>query len=127
MTSSPATERNRGFNDAIAAAPNLKIVKALETKNGLADINNNLPRILNEHPETNIVFAHTDFFGVTAYKAAQKAGKVKNLFFVGIDAIPVLTIVVILGAFLYFLLQEKQHSNRVLEGQNFAILEQKNG
>lgn len=224
LTSSPATERNRGFNDAIANAPNLKIVEALETKNGLVDINTHIPRILNEHPETNIVFAHTDFLGVTAYQAAQKEGKAKKLFFVGIDAIPVtkgmqdvkngvlnatllyptggaeaiqtavkilkkqpfkkentlltnvitsdnvdimlsqiqkikeqqveieretlkitelnktfssqrnrlyfisalLTIVVILGAFLYFLLQEKQHSNKVLEEQNLAILEQKN-
>jgi signal transduction histidine kinase/DNA-binding response OmpR family regulator len=224
MTSSPATERNRGFNDAIAAAPNLKIVAALETKNGLVDINSHLPRILNEHPETNIIFAHTDFLALTAYNAAQKEGKAKNLFFVGIDAIPVtkgmqdvkngildatllyptggaeaiqtavkilkkqpfekenklltnvitsdnvdimlsqiqkikeqqveieretlkiselnktystqrnrlyfisvlLTIVVILGAFLYFLLQEKQYSNKILEEQNLAILEQKN-
>ncbi len=224
MTSSPATERNRGFNDAIADAPNLKIVEALETKNGLVDINTNIPRILKEHPETNIIFSHTDFLAVTAYQAAQKEGKSKNLFFVGIDAIPVtkgmqdvkngvlnatllyptggaeaiqtavkilkkqpfeketklltnvitsdnvdimlsqiqkikeqqveieretlkitelnktystqrnrlyfisalLTIVVILGAFLYFLLQEKQYSNRVLEEQNLAILEQKN-
>lgn len=224
MTSSPATERNRGFNDAIAAAPNLKIVSAIETKNGLVDINTHLLRILNEHPKTNIVFAHTDFLALTAYNAAQKEGKAKDLFFVGIDAIPVtkgmqdvkngildatllyptggaeaiqtavkilkkqpfekenklltnvitsdnvdimlsqiqkikeqqveieretlkiselnktyssqrnrlyfisalLTIVVILGAFLYFLLQEKQYSNRVLEEQNLAILEQKN-
>jgi signal transduction histidine kinase len=190
----------------------------------LKDINTNIPRILKEHPETNIIFSHTDFLAVTAYAAAQKEGKSKNLFFVGIDAIPVtkgiqdvkngilnatllyptggaeaiqtavkilkkqpfeketklltnvitsgnvdimlsqiqkikeqqveieretlkitelnktystqrnrlyfistlLTIVVILGAFLYFLLQEKQHSNRILEEQNLAILEQKN-
>lgn len=224
MTSSPATERNRGFNDVIATSPNLKIVKAIETKNGVVDINEHLPRILNEHPETNIVFAHTDFLALTAYKAAQIEGKTNKLFFVGIDAIPVtkgmqdvkngvlnatllyptggaeaiqtavkilkkqpfekenklltnvitsdnvdimlsqiqkikeqqveieretlkitelnktystqrnrlyfisalLTIVVVLGAFLYFTLQEKQHSNRVLEEQNLAILEQKN-
>lgn len=224
MTSSPATERNRGFKDAITATPNLRIIEALETKNGLKDINTNIPRILKEHPETNIIFSHTDFLAVTAYAAAQKEGKSKNLFFVGIDAIPVtkgiqdvkngvlnatllyptggaeaiqtavkilkkqpfeketklltnvitsdnvdimlsqiqkikeqqveieretlkitelnktystqrnrlyfisalFTIVVILGAFLYFLLQEKQHSNRILEEQNLAILEQKN-
>jgi signal transduction histidine kinase/DNA-binding response OmpR family regulator len=224
MTSSPATERNRGFKDAIAAAPNLKIVEAIEAKNGVVDINTQIPRILNEHAEANIVFAHTDFLALTAYNAAQKVGKSKDLFFVGIDAIPItkgmqdvkngildatllyptggaeaiqtavkilkkqlfeketklltnvitsenvdimlsqiqkikeqqveieretlkitelnktystqrnrlyfisalLTIVVILGAFLYFLLQEKQHSNRVLEEQNLAILEQKN-
>jgi signal transduction histidine kinase/DNA-binding response OmpR family regulator len=224
MTSSPATERNRGFKDAITATPNLRIIEALETKNGLIDINTNIPRILKEHPETNIIFSHTDFLAVTAFKVAKKEDKSKNLFFVGIDAIPVtkgmqdvkngvlnatllyptggaeaiqiavkilkkqpfeketklltnvitsdnvdimlsqiqkikeqqveieretlkitelnktystqrnrlyfisalFTIVVILGAFLYFLLQEKQHSNRILEEQNLAILEQKN-
>lgn len=224
MTSSPATERNRGFKDAISATPNLRIIEALETKNGLIDINTNIPRILKEHPETNIIFSHTDFLAVTAFKVAKKEDKSKNLFFVGIDAIPVtkgmqdvkngvlnatllyptggaeaiqiavkilkkqpfeketklltnvitsdnvdimlsqiqkikeqqveieretlkitelnktystqrnrlyfisalFTIVVILGAFLYFLLQEKQHSNRILEEQNLAILEQKN-
>jgi signal transduction histidine kinase/DNA-binding response OmpR family regulator len=224
MTTSPATERNRGFNDAIVTASNLKIVESLETKDGVVDINKHLPLILKKHPDANIVFAHTDFLALTAYKSAQKEGKTKNLFFVGIDAIPItkgmhdvksgvlnatllyptggaeaiqtavkilkkqpfekenklltnvitsenvdimlsqiqkikeqqveieretlkitelnktystqrnrlyfisvlLTIVVVLGAFLYFLLQEKQHSNRVLGKQNLAILEQKN-
>lgn len=224
MTSSPATERHRGFNDAIAAAPNLNIIKTLEVKNGLVDINTNLPIILNEHPETNIVFAHTDFLAITAHNTALKEGKAKNLFFVGIDAIPItkgmqdvknnilnatllyptggaeviqtavkilkkqpfekenkllstvidsnivdillaqfkklneqqldierqdskiqnlnktyssqrnrlyfisvlFTAVVILGAFLYFLLQEKQRSNSILAKQNLEILEQKN-
>ncbi|MCP9765173.1 substrate-binding domain-containing protein [Lacihabitans soyangensis] len=224
MTSSPATERNRGFKDAIADTPNLRIIESLETKNGIEDIKTNIPRILKEHPQTNIIFAHTDFLALTAYKAIEREGKSKNLFFVGIDAIPVtkgmqevkngtlnatllyptggaeaiqtaikilkkqpfkkentlltnvitsdnvdimlsqiqkikeqqveieretlkitelnktystqrnrlyfisalLTIVVILGAILYFLLQEKQHSNRILEEQNLAILEQKN-
>nr|WP_255066764.1 substrate-binding domain-containing protein [Lacihabitans sp. LS3-19] len=89
MTSSPATERHRGFKDAVADAPNLKIVESVEIKDGLTDINNYLPRILKEHPETNIVFAHTDFLAVTAYEVAQKVEKAKSLFFVGIDALPV--------------------------------------
>lgn len=222
MTSSPAIERNRGFNDAIAAAPNLKIVDALETKHG-EDITNYLPGILNKHPEADIIFAHTDYLAVTAYDIARKHGKSKDLFFVGIDALPVtkgmqdvkngvlnatllyptggaeviqtavkilknqpfqkenrlftnvitsenvdimlsqikkikeqqvnierqvlkitelnktyssqrnrlyfisalLTIVIVLGAFLYFLLREKQHSNKVLAAQNEAISKQK--
>ncbi|SFP57487.1 ABC-type sugar transport system, substrate-binding protein, contains N-terminal xre family HTH domain [Pseudarcicella hirudinis] len=37
-----------------------------------------------------------------------------------------LTILIISGAFLYYLVQEKQQSNKVLEEQNKAILEQKN-
>ncbi len=224
MTSSPATERNRGFKDAIANAPNLKVVESLETKNGLADINTHIPRILREHPETNIIFAHTDFLALNVYQAALKEKKTKDLFFVGIDAIPVtkgmqdvkngildatllyptggaeaiqtavkilkkqdfkkentlltnvitsenvdimlsqiqkikeqqveieretlkiselnktystqrnrlyfisilLSVVIILGVFLFLLLQEKQRSNKILEERSQAILEQKN-
>ncbi len=224
MTSSPATERNRGFKEAIQDSPNLKIVKTIEVKHGLEDINGYLPEVLSKHPEINIVFAHTDFLALSAYNAAQKMGKTNKLFFVGIDAIPItkgmkdvkngvlnatllyptggaeaiqaavkilkkqpfekenklltnvitadnvdimlsqiqkikeqqveierevlkitelnktystqrnrlyfmsalLIIVVILGVFLYFILQEKQQSNRMLEEQNLAILEQKN-
>lgn len=89
MTSSPATERNRGFSDAVNAAPNLKIVAAIETKNGFDDLNNYLPNLLNKHVEANIIFAHTDYLAEVAYSVAKKKGKEKGLFFVGIDALPV--------------------------------------
>lgn len=224
MTSSPAIERNKGFIDAISASNNLKIVNSIEVRNGIEILDTELPKILKKYPETNIVFAHTDFLAFSAYKVAKKAGKTKDLFFVGIDAIPVnkgmrdvkngtlnatllyptggaeaiqtavkilnkqpynkdnklltnvinsenvdimlsqiqkikeqqveiereiikindlnrtyssqrnrlyfisalLTIVIILGVFLFFLLQEKQRSNKTLEERNKAILEQKN-
>ncbi len=224
MTSSPATERHRGFKDAILNSYNSKIIGEIETKNGIEDIQYQLPSILKNHPETNIIFAHSDILAVNAYREAKKIGKNQDLFFVGIDAIPLtkgmqdvknglldatlfyptggvetiqtaakilkhqpfarenfllthvitsdnvdimlsqmqkikeqeveieremikiselnktfstqrnrlyfisalFTIVVILGVILYFLLQEKQHSNRVLEEQNLAILKQKN-
>lgn len=89
MTSSPATERNRGFKDAISNASNLKIVEEIETKNGIGDIEKYLPTILKKHPEATIIFAHTDFLALMAYKAALKSGRNEKLFFVGIDAIPV--------------------------------------
>ena len=224
MTSSPAIERNRGFNEAINLYPELNKVATLEVKNIELDINKKLAGTLKNHPETNIIFAHTDFLALSAYRTAQKLGKAKDLFFVGIDAIPVingmqlvkngtlnatllyptggaeviqtavkilnkqaynketklltnvitsdnvnimlsqiqkikeqqveieretlkindlnktystqgnllyfitalLTVMVVLGVFLYFLLNEKQQSNRILEEQNLAILEQKN-
>ena len=224
MTSSPAIERNRGFNEAINLYPELNKVATLEVKNIELDINKKLAGTLKNHPETNIIFAHTDFLALSAYRTAQKLGKAKDLFFVGIDAIPVingmqlvkngtlnatllyptggaeviqtavkilnrqaynketklltnvitsdnvnimlsqiqkikeqqveieretlkindlnktystqgnllyfitalLTVVVVVGVLLYFLLNEKQQSNRILEEQNLAILEQKN-
>ncbi len=224
MTTSPAIERNRGFHDAIALNPKLKIVGAIETKNGLDDINRDLPQLLHQHPEANIIFAHTDLIASVAYKVAQEEKRNKQLFFVGIDGIPetggiqnvkngvldatllyptggveaiqtaakilekqpfkkdnrlltnvitsdnvdimlsqikkikeqqidierqalkigtlnrtfssqrnrlyfttvLLTIVVLLGTFLVFILREKQASNKILEEQNRAISEQKN-
>ena len=88
MTISPAVERSRGFKDAVANTPNLKIVDALETVNGLEDITKNLPDILDKHPEANIIFGHTDLISETAYKIIQEQGKAKNFHFVGIDGIP---------------------------------------
>lgn len=89
MTISPTIERNKGFHDAIAESPNLKIVDAVEAINGLEDIVNNFPATLKKHPEANIIFAHTDLLADFAHKMAQEQGRAKNLFFVGIDGIPV--------------------------------------
>ena len=88
MTTSPAIERDRGFHDAIANAPNLKIIDAIETVNGLEDVQKHLPTILQKHPEANIIFAHTDLLASTSYKIAKEIGRNKQLFFVGIDGIP---------------------------------------
>jgi ABC-type sugar transport system substrate-binding protein len=224
MTTSPAIERDRGFHDAIELAPNLKIVDAIETKNGIDDIKNYFPKLLQKNPQANIIFSHTDLLAETAYTIAKEQGRNKRLFFVGIDGIPVtggmqdvkngmldatllyptggteaiqtavkilkkqpfakdnrlltnvitsenvdimfsqikkikeqqvdierqavkitslnetyssqrnrlyfttalLSIVILLGTLLLFLLREKQHSNRILEEQNYAILDQKN-
>lgn len=88
MTISPAVERNRGFRDAIRSMPHLKIVAALESKAGLDDIDLYFPDILKNHPEANIIFAHTDLLAETAYKVAQQQERAKDLFFIGIDGIP---------------------------------------
>lgn len=89
MTISPAVERSRGFKDAIDAAPQLKIVEIFEVKNGLEEITQKLPDILRAHPETNIIFGHTDLLTDVAHKIALKHGLAENLFYVGIDALPV--------------------------------------
>jgi len=89
MTISPAVERSKGFKDAIDAAPQLKIVDILEAENGLEDITEKLPIMLKKHPETNIIFGHTDLLTDVAHRIAQEHGLAKNLFYVGIDALPV--------------------------------------
>ena len=65
MISSPAIERNRGFNEAINLYPEMNKVATLEVKNIELDINKKLAGILKNHPETNIIFAHTDFLALS--------------------------------------------------------------
>ena len=88
MTISPATERNRGFRDAVNASNRLKIIDSIEAVKGLDDIVNQLPDILRQHPEANVIFGHTDLLAEIAYKIAREQGREKDIFFVGIDGIP---------------------------------------
>jgi signal transduction histidine kinase/DNA-binding response OmpR family regulator len=88
MLISPAIERNKGFKDAVAASSNLKIVDAFEP-NDINDVTNKMPNILRKHPEANIIFGQTDLLAEYAYKIAQKEGRAKKMFFMGIDGIPV--------------------------------------
>ena len=88
MTISPATERNRGFRDAVNASNRLKIIDSIEAVKGLDDIVNQLPDILRQHPEANVIFGHTDLLAEIAHKIAREQGREKDIFFVGIDGIP---------------------------------------
>jgi len=88
MTMSPAQERHRGFLEGISSSPGLKIVASLEAKDSLEIIKQRLPSILDQHPEANILFGHTDLIAELSYKTALDKARVKNMFFVGIDGIP---------------------------------------
>jgi ABC-type sugar transport system substrate-binding protein len=88
MTMSPAIERHKGFRDAVATIPHLKIVEELEMVNGMSDLEKHFSTTLQQHPEVNIVFGQTDLLAETAYKIAQDQDREKGIFFVGIDGIP---------------------------------------
>lgn len=88
MTISPAIERHRGFRDALAAAPGMNVVEAIEIKDDPDLLYTLLPPVLEKHPSANIIYAHTDLNAETAYKVAQQMGRAGDLFFVGIDGIP---------------------------------------
>ncbi len=88
LTISPGAERNRGFRDGIAPTPDVQVVAALETRQGLEDIDHLLPDLLRQHPEANVLFGHTDLLAETAYKIVQEHGRAGQMRFVGIDGIP---------------------------------------
>jgi len=88
MTISPAIERHRGFRDGLASFPQIEVVDQVEIPLEISDLELYLPQILRKHPDVNIIFGHTDLLAETAYKIAQKEGRAKDMFFVGIDGIP---------------------------------------
>jgi ABC-type sugar transport system substrate-binding protein len=91
MTITPAIERYEGFNDAIAETQNLRIIDAFEAKSNLDELEDYLPNVLQKHPNVNIIFGQTDVLATTAYNIIKKMDKSKDLFFVGIDAIPIVS------------------------------------
>lgn len=88
MTMSPAQERRNGFIEGVSTSPGLQIVGTLEVKDSLERIKHMLPGILDQYPEANILFGHTDLLAELSYKTALEKGRAKKMFFVGIDGIP---------------------------------------
>lgn len=85
---SPAFERNRGFRDALANYPNLEIVQDLEITTYPISIDEGLPPMLEQFPQVDIIFSHTDLIAERAHEIAGQAGLSDSIFFVGVDGIP---------------------------------------
>lgn len=84
---SAARDRGKGFNEVVAANPDVEIV-ARQTANfnraeGLSVFEN----ILQAHPEIDGVFAHNDEMILGAIQAAEAAGRDDKILFVGFDAV----------------------------------------
>ena len=84
---SAARDRGKGFNEVVAANPDIEIV-ARQTANfnraeGLSVFEN----ILQAHPEIDGVFAHNDEMILGAIQAAEAAGRGDKILFVGFDAV----------------------------------------
>jgi ribose transport system substrate-binding protein len=83
---SAARDRGKGFNDAVAAFPGIKIVAAqaadFSRDKGLKVFEN----ILQAQPDIAGVFAHNDEMILGAIAAAEAAGR-KGIVFVGFDAV----------------------------------------
>lgn len=85
--SSPAIERERGFQDGIRPFQDLKIIQKLNggwvkpnAKQAVASINEQLLH-------TDLIFAHNDVMALGAYEAAKNAGN-EQVKIIGVDALP---------------------------------------
>lgn len=90
FTSSPAIERNKGFDSVVQCRPGISIVEHLSadwTEEGAFRTVDSL--LSKPHNEFDCVFAHNDRMAMGARHAAEKHGlNLEHIKFCGIDAMP---------------------------------------
>ena len=85
--SSPATERDLGFRESLAAYPGVSLVAKLEGDWQPASVLARLPAVLRAHPDVDVIFAHNDPMGQAAYQVAQRLGLVPHVRIIGVDGL----------------------------------------
>ena len=85
----PAIDRKQGFADAIATAPNLKVVASQTgdfTRSGGKQV---MEAFLQSQPKIDVVYAHNDDMALGAIEAIEAAGKVpgKDIKIISVDAV----------------------------------------
>lgn len=89
MGSTPAHERHQGFADILK--PELGIQWLVERQDGdwkQDKAYNIMATALRAHKKIDLVYAHNDPMAFGAYLAARDAKRYKDIFFLGVDAIP---------------------------------------
>lgn len=87
--SAPANDRKKGFADAIAKNPKLKIVASQTGNFERAGGKAVMEQFLKANPKIDVLFAHNDDMGLGALEAITAAGKVpgKDIKIITIDAV----------------------------------------
>jgi galactofuranose transport system substrate-binding protein len=87
--SAPANDRKKGFGDAIAANPNLKIIASQSGDFTRAGGKTVMEAFLKANPKIDVLFAHNDDMGLGALEAITAAGKVpgKDITIITVDAV----------------------------------------
>lgn len=87
--SAPALDRQKGFQDAIGANPNFKIVKSQTGDFKRADGKTVMETFLQSTPDIDVLYAHNDDMGLGAIEAIEAAGKKpgKDIKIITVDAV----------------------------------------
>ncbi|MGW4155422.1 ABC transporter substrate-binding protein [Micromonospora chersina] len=87
--SAPANDRKKGFAEAIAANPNLKIIASQSGDFTRAGGKQVMEQFLKANPKIDVLFAHNDDMGLGALEAITAAGKVpgKDITIITVDAV----------------------------------------
>ncbi len=87
--SAPAIDRAKGFADAIAANPKIKVVASQTGDFTRAGGKQVAEALLKSHPEATVIFAQNDDMGLGAIESIEAAGKVpgKDIKIITVDAV----------------------------------------
>jgi galactofuranose transport system substrate-binding protein len=87
--SAPAIDRKKGFTDAVASNPNVKVIASQTGNFTRAEGKTVMEGFLQAHKNIDVVFAQNDDMGLGAIEAIEAAGKVpgKDIKVVSIDGV----------------------------------------
>lgn len=77
-------ERSAGFREVIGQYDNIRIVATVMADWQRDKAEDEMEKLLQQYPKIDVVFAHSDYMALGAYKAAKKRG-INGIKFVGID------------------------------------------
>lgn len=85
----PQIDRDQGFRDAIAANPDITIVKDQDAKWLKEEGTKVMQQWLASGEDIDLVYAHNDPMALGAYLAAAGAGQAEDMTFIGIDGLAI--------------------------------------
>ncbi|MDE6094730.1 MAG: substrate-binding domain-containing protein [Muribaculaceae bacterium] len=86
-STSPAIRRHEGFMDEIQKYPHASVLASPEGNWSDVEAERLTDSLLDIYPETNLIYAHTDFMAIGASKAVDRAGR-NDIYIIGIDGFP---------------------------------------
>jgi len=89
LSNQPQIDRDKGFRDAIASNPSIKIVQHQEAKWLKEDGTKVTQQWLQGGSKLDLIYAHNDPMALGAYLAAAGQGKQKDIKFIGIDGLAI--------------------------------------
>ncbi|RSK33812.1 hybrid sensor histidine kinase/response regulator transcription factor [Hymenobacter metallilatus] len=81
-----ASERHQGFTQALRAYPQMRVAGTVTGDWGTTTWQPTLTRLLQQHPETRLIFAHSDLMAQGAYEVCQRLGR-PEVRIIGVDGL----------------------------------------
>lgn len=86
--SSPAIERQRGFNEGISKYPGVHIAKQVYGNWLKREAEKEVAKVISVYQDIDVVFAHNDQMALGSYQALKRSLPASKIKIVGVDALP---------------------------------------